>query len=74
MDIKKVRLGRTELWVTKTAFGALPVQRVSTEEYGAKAPRPKNSRMSKDKLTQQGFTRLPAWQDALKRYLKEIGN
>ena len=32
MDIKKVRLGRTELWVTKTAFGALPVQRVSTED------------------------------------------
>lgn len=32
MDIQKVRLGRTELWVTKTAFGALPVQRVSTED------------------------------------------
>ena len=25
----KVRLGRTELLVTKTAFGALPVQRIS---------------------------------------------
>ena len=49
------------------------VQRVTTEEYGAKAPRPKNSRMSKDKLTQQGFSRLPSWQDALERYLKEIG-
>lgn len=49
------------------------VQRVTTEEYGAKAPRPKNSRMSKDKLEQQGFTRLPVWQDALKRYLEELG-
>ena len=29
MNIEKVRLGRTELMVTKTAFGALPVQRVS---------------------------------------------
>ena len=29
MDIKKVRLGRTELYVTKTAFGALPIQRIS---------------------------------------------
>lgn len=28
MEIKKVRLGRTDLWVTKTAFGALPVQRI----------------------------------------------
>lgn len=32
MEIQKVRLGRTDLWVTKTAFGALPVQRVSTED------------------------------------------
>ena len=24
----KVRLGKTELWVTKTAFGALPIQRI----------------------------------------------
>ncbi len=29
MKIKKVRLGRTGLMVTKTAFGALPVQRIS---------------------------------------------
>lgn len=27
--MKKVRLGRTELLVTKTAFGALPIQRIS---------------------------------------------
>ena len=32
MDIKKVRLGRTELYVTKTAFGALPIQRISKED------------------------------------------
>ena len=32
MDIKKVRLGKTNLWVTKTAFGALPVQRVNHSE------------------------------------------
>lgn len=48
------------------------VKPVSTEEYGAKASRPANSRMSKEKLTQQGFERLPAWQDALKRYLDII--
>jgi aryl-alcohol dehydrogenase-like predicted oxidoreductase len=28
MEIKKVRLGRTDLYVTKTAVGALPVQRI----------------------------------------------
>ena len=31
MDIPKVRLGRTELYVTKTSFGALPVQRIGHE-------------------------------------------
>lgn len=49
---------------------------VTTEEYGAKANRPANSRMSKEKLSQAGFERLPQWQDALKRYvaiLKEQG-
>lgn len=29
---KKVRLGRTGLMVTKTSFGALPIQRVSFDE------------------------------------------
>ena len=31
---KKVRLGRTELLVTKTSFGALPIQRISFEAAG----------------------------------------
>ena len=30
--MEKVRLGRTELMVTKTAFGALPIQRISRED------------------------------------------
>lgn len=45
------------------------VHPVSTDEYPAKARRPLNSRMSKEKLEQAGFTRLPTWQDALERYL-----
>ena len=46
---------------------------VSTEEYGlSKAARPFNSRLDKRKLTENGFVPLPAWQDALSRYLKEI--
>ena len=50
----------------------MTVKNVTTEEYGAKAPRPANSRMSKDKLVENGFKRLPTWQDALERYLKEL--
>ena len=45
---------------------------VTSDEYPAKAKRPANSRMSKKKLDENGFERLPSWQDALKRYLKEI--
>ena len=49
------------------------VQPVTTAEYGlSKAARPFNSRLDKTKLTENGFTLLPAWQDALRRYLKEI--
>ena len=46
---------------------------LTTEEYPVKAKRPKNSRMSKTKLDLKGFNRLPAWQDALGRFLEEIG-
>lgn len=46
---------------------------VTTAEYGlSKASRPFNSRLDKSKLVQMGFVPLPAWQDALARYLKEI--
>lgn len=45
---------------------------VSSAQYPAKAKRPFNSRMSKDKLTQNGFERLPSWQDALGRYLEAL--
>ena len=45
---------------------------VTTAEYGlSKAARPFNSRLSKDKLIEAGFTPLPSWQDAVARYLKE---
>ncbi len=56
--------------VFKEAGVAVNVVPVSTAEYGAKAKRPANSRMNKDKLTRMGFDRLPPWQDALKRYVR----
>ncbi len=47
---------------------------VTTEEYGlSKARRPRNSRLSKEKLLKCGFEPLPDWKDALSRYLTEIG-
>lgn len=45
---------------------------VSTAEYGmSKAARPFNSRLDKSKLIEQGFTPLPDWRNAVKRYLEE---
>lgn len=47
---------------------------VTTEEYGlSKAARPFNSRLDRSKLVEAGFSPLPTWQDALRRYLAEIG-
>ncbi|MGN0256314.1 MAG: dTDP-4-dehydrorhamnose reductase [Chordicoccus sp.] len=42
---------------------------VTSEEYGAAAKRPYNSRMNRSKITENGFTPLPDWKDALARYL-----
>lgn len=47
---------------------------VDSAAFPTKAKRPKNSRMNKDKLKANGFSLLPAWQDALRRYLLELSN
>ena len=48
------------------------VKPIKTEEYPTKAKRPHNSRMSKEKLLQQGFNKLPDWENALERYFIEL--
>lgn len=59
--------------IFRQAGYATSVIPVTTAEYGlSKAARPYNSRLSKEKLTAAGFARLPSWQDALGRYLKEM--
>ena len=47
---------------------------ISTSEYPTRASRPLNSRMRKDKLVENGFSRLPDWKDALTRYLVELNS
>ncbi|MBQ9263680.1 MAG: dTDP-4-dehydrorhamnose reductase [Clostridia bacterium] len=60
--------------IYRQAGMATQVLPVTTAEYGlSKAARPINSRLDKSKLRTAGFEPLPAWQDALNRYLKEIG-
>ena len=58
--------------IFKQAGMNVTVSPVTSDQYPAKAKRPMNSRMSKEKLTENGFERLPEWKDAVARYLKEI--
>ena len=48
------------------------VHPVLTIQYKTAAARPLNSRMSKDSLDRAGIARLPQWEDALERYLREL--
>ena len=50
----------------------IDVNPVSSDEYNSVAKRPKNSRLSKEKLIKSGFEKLPTWQDAIERYLEEL--
>ena len=47
---------------------ACKINPIPTAEYPLPAKRPRNSRLSKKSLDENGFRRLPTWQDALVRY------
>lgn len=60
--------------IYKQAGMDVKVKPVSTEEYEkiagkTVAKRPFNSRLDKSKLVENGFTPLPTWQDAVKRFI-----
>ena len=59
--------------IFKQANLNVAVTPVSSDAFPVKAKRPHNSRMDKSKLTENGFELLPTWQDALGRYLLELG-
>lgn len=70
---KEIFKQATELGYKRYSEKNITVTPVTTEEYGvSKAKRPFNSRLDKTKLVANGFTPLPTWQDAVRRYLKEI--
>ncbi len=51
------------------------VNHVTTAEYFKDKPhatRPENSKFTWDKLEANGFAKMPEWQDALRRYIKEF--
>lgn len=57
--------------IFKEAGLDVPVTAITSKAYPSAAKRPHNSRMSKEKLSVQGFKRLPSWEDALHRYIFE---
>ena len=64
-------------YIMKSNGRTTKINPVTTEEYlkitGTKqAYRPRNSRLSKEKLVENGFAALPSWQDATDRYCKEL--
>lgn len=56
--------------IFRQARKEIVIHPVTSEQFPSKAKRPHNSRLNKDKLEENGFRRLPAWQDALGRYLE----
>lgn len=58
--------------IFKLARKNVKINSISTDKYPTKALRPKNSRLSKQRLRDNDYIFLPTWQDALKRYLKEL--
>ena len=47
------------------------VKSITSDMYPAAAKRPANSRLSKKKLTENGFELLPDWKDAFRRFISE---
>ncbi|MBQ9442462.1 MAG: sugar nucleotide-binding protein, partial [Selenomonadaceae bacterium] len=58
--------------IFKQAGKKVEVEPIQTVDYPTPAKRPFNSRLSKKSLDDAGFSRLPTWQDALKRFLAEL--
>ena len=50
----------------------IEVNPISTLQYKTKAKRPMNSKMSKEKISENGFNKLRNWKDAVKEYISNI--
>lgn len=58
--------------IFKQAGMQVNVNPVNSEEYYTKALRPKNSRLSNDRIKMEGFDSLGDWKEAVGRYICEV--
>lgn len=50
----------------------MKVEPITSDKFPAKIKRPENSRLDKSTLDENGFSRLPDWKDAVRRYVAEL--
>lgn len=62
--------------LAKETFSAagitMNVEPITSDKFPAKIKRPENSRLDKSMLDKNGFSRLPHWKDAVRRYVAEL--
>jgi dTDP-4-dehydrorhamnose reductase len=56
----------------QAGFENVPVIPISTEETRRPAPRPQNSQLENARMKREGLALLPAWEDAVQRYLVQL--
>lgn len=59
-------------FIFKESRKKVKVHPILTKDYKTIAKRPLNSKLSKESLDDIGMKRLPEWQDAVKRYIREL--
>ena len=59
-------------FIFKESRKKVKVHPMLTKDYKTIAKRPLNSKLSKESLDDIGMKRLPEWQDAVKRYIREL--
>ncbi len=52
----------------------IKLNKINTSDYPTKAKRPLNSKLSKEKLSKNGFNELPCWKKSLCDFISQINN
>lgn len=66
----RIDFTRKILW--QAGFGSTDVIPISSEETKRPAPRPRNSQLENARLKREKLELLPAWEDAVRRYLLQL--